>query len=541
VEDSTSGVFTRSATGLVREFSALDAYFFNLIAFGFMLGSVGLLLLPVTVPGVSLVNSMVIASVLSFSVAIVYWLLIVAMPRAGGDYVTNSRILHPALGFAGNFSYAIWNVLYVALNGYFASTLGFSGFFTAAGTVTNNSSLIGLGNFFGSTAGILLTATVINILAAVITISGLRVTLRVFAVLALLGTLSWIAAVSLVALTPHSQFVSTFSQYGSYDAVVSNANSAGVFPVVSDWNQPSATVLGIGFAAVSIVFTQNLSYVGGEVKNVRKTAPIGILAALGTASLVLIFMAYSLSNTVGSQFLGSLYSLYFTGSSGYPLGSVSPSYVLFASMLASNNLPLMYFMGIGITLSVLALPVLLYVIVSRSIFAWSFDRVLPRWFSEVSNRFHTPVNSAVTIFLIAEILLFPLVYYIGQLVTLFAASTVGFVITLFLAAIAGTVLPYRKKELYNSSGIQRMKIGPLSLITAAGAVATVYIGLLIYALLSQPGFLIYNPSDLGLTAFGYLLAFSLVIVGLIIYYVSRYMRKRRGIDLNVVFREIPVE
>ncbi len=537
---SKTPVFVRDATGLVKEISTIDAVAINIIIANLVIGSVGLLVLPYTFPGVNLIGAVIVAAIASFSLAIVYWLFNVSMPRSGGDYVWNTRVLHPALGFAANFSLTIWTIFYIAAYSGFVSNIGLSGFLTTLGVVYGNSSLSNVGSFFGTPNGTFIVATIVNIAMAALVVTGLKRTLSVQRVLSVIAFIGTVAAIILVAVSTNSQFTAAFSKYGDYNSVIANADSAGLFSKLSDWNQLVPTVLGTGFAAETLIFFQYSVYAGGEVKNTRKTAPVALLGSLGILTILVLIMAYGMSNVFGNQFLGAIYGLYYGGSTSYPLGSVPPSYVFFSGILASNTPVLLYLIGVGITVWSLAIVPFLYLTMSRNVMAWSFDRLLPATLSKVNEKFHSPINAIILAFVLSEGFLIPYTY-VAQFVQFFAASTAGLVIGFFITAIAGIVFPFRRKDLYNVSGIQGKKVGGLPLIAVAGFVATVFIGLLLYGFFSNPGFLIYNPSSLALTLIGYGVAFSLFIFGFALYYVSNYLRRKEGIDLSLALREIPPE
>ena len=378
-----------------------------------------------------------------------------------------------------------------------------------------------------------------NIVMAALVATGLRTTLVVQRVLAVVAFVGTVTAIVLVAVSTNPQFIAAFSKFGDYNAVISNANSSGVFPLVSNWNQFIPTVLGTGFAAETLIFFQYSVYAGGEIKSAKKTAPIALLGSLGILTVAVLVMAFGMSNVFGNQFLGAIYGLYYGGSSNYPLGSVPPSYVFFSGILVQNNPVVLYAIGVGITVWSLSIVPFLYLTMSRNVMAWSFDRVLPEALSKVHDRFHSPINAIIFAFILSEAFLIPYTY-VAQFVQFFAASTAGLVIDFFVASIAGIVFPFRKR-LYEISGISGKKVGPIPLISLAGVIATVFIGLLLYGFFSNPGFLIYNPSSLTLSLIGYGVAFSLFIAGFVVYYLSRYIRSRQGIDLRLALSEIPPE
>ena len=106
---------------------------------------------------------------------------------------------------------------------------------------------------------------------------------------------------------------------------------------------------------------------------------------------------------------------------------------------------------------------------------------------------------------------------------------------------SGIAFPYIKKDLYEQSGIAGYKVGPVPLIALGGLISTICTGLLMYGVLSSPGFLIYIPSSLSSTITNYGIAFSLFIGGFIIYFASMIVRRRQGIDFRLIFATIPPE
>lgn len=89
---SDTTLFVRKASGLVRAWSVLDAFIYatfsiNLITLGLYIFSYCYYF-----EG-NLATAVIIGAVLTVFEVIVYASLISAMPRAGGDYVWQSRIL----------------------------------------------------------------------------------------------------------------------------------------------------------------------------------------------------------------------------------------------------------------------------------------------------------------------------------------------------------------------------------------------------------------------------------------------------------------
>jgi APA family basic amino acid/polyamine antiporter len=112
----------------------------------------------------------------------------------------------------------------------------------------------------------------------------------------------------------------------------------------------------------------------------------------------------------------------------------------------------------------------------------------------------------------------------------------GLSLTLLVTAVAGTVLPYRQKAMVAASPYGRTVAG-LPLLTVVGGLALLGFGVAIGILLWDPGSgasLSENPGKLGLAAIVYAAAVA-------VYFVSRAIRRRQGIDFELAYRELPPE
>src|SRR4029453_15673406 len=92
-------LFQRKATGLLRGWSVWDGFIYA--AFSINLITLGLFIFSYApfIPGGALVWAIVLAGLYLVFQAITYASLIAVMPRAGGDYVWQSRILGGGIGF----------------------------------------------------------------------------------------------------------------------------------------------------------------------------------------------------------------------------------------------------------------------------------------------------------------------------------------------------------------------------------------------------------------------------------------------------------
>src|SRR6186713_3708929 len=87
-------LFLRNATGLVKGWSGFDAFGYSFMAVNLVtLGMFYSLAVFAYVPTASPVLSILIAAIAVTFLAIAYAALVAVMPRAGGDYIWQTRVL----------------------------------------------------------------------------------------------------------------------------------------------------------------------------------------------------------------------------------------------------------------------------------------------------------------------------------------------------------------------------------------------------------------------------------------------------------------
>src|ERR671925_9872 len=169
---------------------------------------------------------------------------------------------------------------------------------------------------------------------------------------------------------------------------------------------------------------------------------------------------------------------------------------------------------------------------TRVVFATAFDRVLPEGAAKVS-RSGVPYV-ALALMLIPALPISWFYAFNEEFYSWTLAATMVIAITFAGSAIAAAVLPWRKPEIYNASPIARYRIAgtPLITVTAIG-----FLALLVFCLYKWIQDDVYGLNDSGsLIYMG-----VLYVVALAIYVGSRLLRKRQGIDMTMVHKEIPAE
>jgi amino acid transporter len=251
-----------------------------------------------------------------------------------------------------------------------------------------------------------------------------------------------------------------------------------------------------------------------------------IIAVLVTLLAVGIGLAV-IQNTVGYNFLVS--SAYLNAVTGNV--TTSAFYTTIATMLFPN-IGVATLIYVGLVMWVLVTIIGLFFLLTRTIFAWSFDGVVPRLFSNVNERFHSPTWSVILIGVLFEVGIIassqigPLGLLVDLGLFLFLSYSVN--------TLASALMPWLKPDLFKSSPkIVNLKLGPVPLITLTGGITTIFFWAISYGIATNPAI---AGAVTPLTGESILLV---VIVGAAIYFVAKFYRKSKGQDLSLVYKEIP--
>ncbi|MFB0561431.1 MAG: APC family permease [Candidatus Lokiarchaeia archaeon] len=577
-------VFTRDATGLVREISIMDAV---VIVASFIIGG-GIMFLSVQslapgyFPGANLSASYVGALFLVLPLALIYAVLSRAMPRSGGDYIFISRILGPGLGFVGSWGTWVGGLLTVGVLAFQAVSFG-SLFIMYQGLMTFNFDLMGFAiqltdPFWGVVFGIVLVCIFGGVL-----IASTRFSLWVMRLLLIIPLLGALAAIWVLSTNSPVNMLFAWnylfgwgsSEFGAYGDLFTIAyqNYYLSYAVNASTNSLSDSLGAVIVAIFALTGFSTLSIVGGEVRDTRRVFYVAMVLGLIFIAIFYIALLYPLQANYGSfinvyNFLtystdqiSSLFglpavlmwSLPHMGFS-WPLslvpgwGSLLPydtlqywiqygawlwagktavpipaSVPLFAAPLSGLSWLGLFIIGAGILWMVNSiLPILLTN--SRYIFAWSFDRVVPTRISTLNERTTTPIYAILICMVVASIGV-----VLSYSSTLQAAINVVFlgVFSVALTVLAGLLFTRRRPDLAERTYSPR--IGRLSVLGICGVVAAISIVPLIIGALAT-----FDISSL----------LTIVVVytfGAMIYLLMRRRNRKAGVDLDAIFRSIPPE
>jgi APA family basic amino acid/polyamine antiporter len=534
---SAEGLFVRQSSGLIREFRAADVFIFNTL--GYALGLV-LAVVPTFAAGLwpeqNVLVIVTLGTLLTLFNAAMYGYLAGVMPRSGGDYVYLSRVVHPGVGFTANWGFTWSQFLGLALYAAFTVNFGVAVALATLGNATGNDRLVSWSeSVSGDWPTFLIGLGLLALVMAVLSLST-RVLRWIFLVGIIPAFLGTFVTLAVLFTTSKEEFVRNFNSFmaergggQTYDGIVSAANEAG-------FSAGDATFFGALLAIplgywIYIGFTYS-AYIGGEVKQAARTQPRMMLLTLAFAYLVYMLAFWRYYDVVGREFTNSV--VYLDGNtdegSGIP---VSPVLNFFAGIMTDST-----FLNVLIGLSFILWHALLLFVIgmicTRNLFAWSFDGVAPKELATVGRRTHAPWVSAIVITLVAAVLL--ALYVFTSFFTIVVNYIVIFSVAFWLASFAAILLPYRRPELFQQAPeAVRRRVAGVPLITILGVGNLVLFTLILIASFKTPAF--SGPTGGRAIAF----VVGIYVVGALLYLVSRTVRRQRGVDLDLLYKEIPPE
>jgi basic amino acid/polyamine antiporter, APA family len=524
-EVSSKEVYVRQSSGLVRTVGPRTALIANLVGMGIIVNFFWVVFASAGYPNANLITTVGIGVLINIGVGYVYWMLASAMPRSGGDYIFLGRIFHPSIGFATNL---VFTVVFITWAGYFSYYLAYYGLpmlfasFSIAGGGAEplawaNTILTSTTIQFGIGAVFLLVVVLVSLLP---TKWIFRTSIGIFVVTFII----YAVMIGILASTSQATFASHYNAVNGAGAYAALAQSGAAVDSITI----SGTFLGIVYTMLSFIGYANSSYYGGEIRgNPTRTQGLAIFGA-PLIFAVMIALLYAVTyNTFGRDFI--------VGSSQAWFGSgptTMPSPLLLVAYLLSNPW-LAGFLTFGIALTFFAFSLIYFIVPTRNLFAWSFDRILPSFLTRVS-RNGVPWVAVLVLAVASFLCLWLGVYY--TIFNYLSYSNFGFWFAVGLVCLGGALFPFLKRDLFGSAPrIVRAKVGPVPIITIVGGASWIAAWFVSYAA-STASYV--EPT--GAYSYLYLLFLPIVfIVGLAAYFISYVIQRSRGVPVNLISKELP--
>ncbi|AWR96848.1 amino acid permease [Acidianus sulfidivorans JP7] len=502
----SKNLFVRESSGLVKNVSAIDSIMLNLTNLS---GGVALFtsVSPYIPPGGVIWIAALLGFLFTLPQAYIYMVLSSKIPRTGGDYIWLSRILNGGVGTTMAFALMIESTAFFALVAYFFSS-AITTVIGTIGTMDGISSLVSLSSTLSAPIPSYLMGAVIFAAIIGFNIFKARWGYSLVTISGLFALATTIIAMIVIAINI-PDFSSAIAPFLSKEGITPPPNYASSIP------PPNLLVSITGILPILAIFVypwiQASPAVASETKKIRYVQ-LGVIVPLISTGL-LVTIGFGLMYLAG----GYTFTTYmFTN----PASSFVYTFWTVAIGLSSNSV-LQWIIGLGLIVwefSVLAYGVIVF---SRYIFAMAFDRVFPAIFTRL-NRYGSPVYTHVFDLILTLAFLSLPVISISGATSLYGAIVIGMVY-FFTVSVSAVIYGLKNKI--------------ITLMLTGGFEAAYFI-FLIYEAVTNPVFSFSepngapNPITLGFVIGSF-------VVGAAIYLVARKINQSKGIDLEMLYKEIP--
>jgi basic amino acid/polyamine antiporter, APA family len=527
-------LFLRNATGLVRGWSVRDSMIYaclstNVVTLGMVEWA-----FQSSFPNGNLLYSILISGVWVSFLVIAYTGLVVTIPRAGGDYVWQSRILGSGLGFvmaATGWWFILW--LWAPIYG----TVLSEEFFQPLWATTGHA---GAAAWFATHNGIFVVTLITIVLAGVLVSIGMAGYARVQKWCFYGGLLGFAIILIILLITSKASFISsfdsrTFQLFGlknGYAATNAAAASSGFVAPTFGGGTFGASMLLVPLMMFYLLWPNWGTTLYGEVRGASDFRRVfsGMFIGLWTTVALSVVFLLLFAKTFGWSFYLNVNSQW--AAAGKAALPIFPYPVMMASWVVHSSV-FQFILILIMSLWFFGWVGTLFLSSTRVIFAAAFDRVLPDAAAQVSERRRVPFYSLV-LMLLPAVGLGALYAYNTTFAQYTLDATLVIAVTYLFSAIAVVILPLRKPDLWYASPASKVKLLGVPIVPVAGVITIALLVYNLYEWLSNDTYGVNHKGSLIYMGGMYVLA-------IVIYVIARVIRNRQGIDLGLINKEIPVE
>ncbi len=545
-KDSTPAqgtLFLRKSSGLIRAFSVFDGFLYGVYADSIVVAAALTYLVCWPWPDANIPLGILIVCLAFLPMFTVYAMLTSMMPRAGGDYVWQSRGLGGFWGYILVFTPLLFGPwFYMASNVAPGAGMVAGPLFISLGEMLKAPALVNFAAWLSTKVGTWWFYVFYITFGAIVVGLGMRFYARFQRWSFYIGCVALGTWALLLLGTSSQAFQQAFNSFmesvlhwgngGAYQQVLDIAKNNGYAALpLAQTTFKSSFLIGpaLAYTFMYIAWTGTLvGEIGGvnQFKNSMKMYWGGNLFALVVAGG---FM-WLLISKIGNEFFTSANFIWANGSSDIP---VAPYYGIF--IMALSKSPIMWlWIAIGLNAWFWIWPTNNMVMSTRVMFAMAYDRMLPGFIAQVNRRVGAPVV-AILITYVGSLVMGWLYFFTG-----FSKLTLDMPLMTSIAfaasTLVGTLFPYLKstRQIYKDSPISKYNIFGVPLITVAGVLGLIYFAIMFYLYISDARYGTNNP----LSA---VYIFGAIIISAIIYFAYKIYRRREGINTDLTYKEIPTE
>jgi amino acid transporter len=520
----------RATSGLVRAATASDAVIFAVSA-----TSVGIILSWTQLygtafyPGSNWYLALALSTLASGVLAAGYQYWGRVFPRSGGDYVFLSRGTLPGLALGINvmfvfamqvsaaYTMSILQPLYVSFGQSMADATGWHAFTRFATWANTNTGFAVMGSLM---IGV----------STIVAWFGVKPMLRFIGGLFIVGFVGMVVVTLALVFSDRQTFLSHLqTEVGlSVPAIMKTAHASGF--TYGGFN--FADTLGTyGWLVTGAFFSPLLVYLGGEIREAAKVLRYAIVAAVLIVGLSVLIWAWALNSVAGRELTAALvYNNFYapnasTASLFYPHELMR---VLWGTSGGGLILTLIGYVTVA-AWAIMWTPVAI-AFGQRAMLAWALDGLAPPALARVSPRRHIPTTALIVCFVTGVIWMLAFAYRPSF-------RTVALNIPLFAAIaatmIVGMVFPFVRRELFRNSAASDDRVLRFpAMALFCGLAAAIMIASVVN---------VWRDPVQGTDRTPIWVCAGVFVAVALYYVVLRWVRRRRGTDIAVVFKRIPVE
>lgn len=530
-EKQEPGVFARQSSGLIRTLSSKETFLLNFMYLSPAASIAYPLTFAVFFPGSNWMLATLVGALLALPTAFMYYYIGMLTPRSAGDYVYVSRYLGPRLGMiqalVNIFGYGI------GLDVQTEQSLVIVPFFQTLGMVFHDPGLITLGNtLVSNTFYYFVSTTVMILIIGAVLMLSMKWIAKVISSLTILQIIGTFVIIAVLFSVGRAGFAGDFSSIStsfggpSYSAITSS------YKLSLSFNGLGTLLLGIMIMGNLFIYNNAPIWVGGEVKKGSRAIKSGILYSYIFAAALSLVLVFSIVDFIGQRFFIQASDVGWTTSSGAGIPVAPYSLLAFVIIPTLSNLPLVMIILISSLTWFVSYAFIGGLNGTRAMFAVAMDRLLPEKFLDISPTLKSPYFSVLVFFAIALLFNYLEIYQGFSLSLMF--GVISYMLFQYFIASLAAFRASKSAGKLSSKLLISSGLSAISVISAIG-------------ILLGYGALTYNPSGFGFDLFSgnvvpsILLLVGIVVASLIWFEVARYIRKKNGVDVSTIFKEIPPE
>jgi amino acid transporter len=394
----------------------------------------------------------------------------------------------------------------------------------------------GVSKFLLDNDGIFLVSVIMVIVGYILTVLGLSYykKLQNYVLIPVLA-LSVITIYVLLLVNLGTDWTAKFNAFHGGDITVNSVQKAAAKAGYTGVHfNLGNTLIWISVMAGVLPYTMYAAQgLMGEVReggNARKLFNAFTIPGFIVAIVMMAIPYLMLTSITGAKFLDE-YAVAYTN------GGIAPAYVpnfsVFLSMLTTSDIVIIL-ISLGFISGSFGIGYAPFMNAARVMMGMSLDGALPKFFSDVSPRYHTPVKAITLWCTIALGVSILFAYRPSAQLTVLIGGVVTSAVVVGVTCLAGAFFPTRARAIFQAATQSGQRMLGTPVLVATGALGAAITAALIYVALTF--------DELGLTTKDARVTIIVAFVSGAVFYVAwRLYRRSQGVDTTLAYRYVPPE